>query len=76
MRKPTPITVLTGHLGSGKTTPVNRLLADLQGLRVAAVINDIGGINIGATLISEKGHAFITSDSPAASTNGCICCTL
>ena len=76
MRKPIPITVLTGYLGSGKTTLVNRLLADPQGLRIAVIVNDIGEINIDAALISEKGHASITDDSLVALTNGCICCTL
>nr|HML49093.1 GTP-binding protein [Clostridia bacterium] len=76
MKKVTPIAVLTGYLGSGKTTLVNRLLADPQGLRIAVIVNDIGEINIDATLIAGSGHASFADDSLVALTNGCICCSL
>ena len=45
------VTVLTGFLGSGKTTVLRRLLADPAGLRIAAVVNDIGAVNIDAVSI-------------------------
>ncbi len=76
MRKPVPVTILTGYLGSGKTTLVNRLLADPQGLRIAVIVNDLGEVNIDAALIAQKGHASFADDSLVALSNGCICCTL
>lgn len=76
MRNPIPVTVLTGYLGSGKTTLVNRLLADPQGMRIAVIVNDIGEINIDAALISGRGHASVADNSLVALTNGCICCSL
>ncbi len=76
MRDPIPVTVLTGYLGSGKTTLVNRLLADPQGLRMAVIVNDLGEVNIDASLIAQKGHASFADDSLVALSNGCICCTL
>ncbi|MDR1640503.1 MAG: GTP-binding protein, partial [Clostridiales bacterium] len=78
MRKhtPIPVTVLTGYLGSGKTTLVNRLLADPQGMRIAVIVNDIGEINIDAALIAAKGHASVEDTSLVSLTNGCVCCSL
>ncbi|WP_099205721.1 CobW family GTP-binding protein [Scatolibacter rhodanostii] len=76
MKKPIPVTVLTGYLGSGKTTLVNRLLADPQGMRIAVIVNDIGEINIDAKLIAGKGHASVADSSLVSLTNGCICCSL
>jgi len=43
---PVPILLITGFLGAGKTTLINRLLDELQGRRIAAVVNDFGAINI------------------------------
>ena len=48
------VTVLTGFLGSGKTTVLRRLLADPVGLRIAAVVNDIGSINIDAVSLKAS----------------------
>lgn len=76
MKTAIPVTVLTGYLGSGKTTLVNRLLADPQGMRIAVIVNDIGEVNIDAALIAGKGHASVADDSLVALTNGCICCSL
>jgi len=71
-----PVTLLTGYLGSGKTTLINRLLADPQGRKIAVIVNDIGEINIDSTLIAAKGNVSVAEDSLVALTNGCICCTL
>lgn len=76
MKRAIPVTVLTGYLGSGKTTLVNRLLADPQGMRIAVIVNDIGEVNIDAALIAQKGHVSVADDSLVALTNGCICCSL
>ncbi|MDA9441404.1 GTPase [Bradyrhizobium sp. CCBAU 51745] len=67
---PVPILLVTGFLGAGKTTVVNRLLAHAEGRRIAAVVNDFGAINIDAELIAGA------SDGVVSLANGCICCSL
>ena len=74
--KQTPILLLTGYLGSGKTTLVNRILANRKGIRFAVIVNDIGEVNIDADLIAKGGVVGTKDDSLVALQNGCICCTL
>lgn len=71
----TPITLLCGYLGAGKTTLLNRVLTNQQGYKVAVIVNDIGEINVDASLIAKGGNITDTSDIVPL-TNGCICCTL
>lgn len=71
-----PVLLLTGYLGSGKTTLVNRLLNNRRGLRFAVIVNDIGEVNIDADLIARDGIVGSNDDSLVALQNGCICCTL
>jgi len=65
-----PLTVIGGYLGAGKTTVLNHLLGNNNGLRIAALVNDFGDINIDADLIAS------TDGETIALTNGCACCTL
>ncbi len=65
-----PVTVISGYLGAGKTSLINRLLAEDHGLKLAVVVNDFGAINIDAELIGDA-----ETDAIALS-NGCICCTM
>lgn len=74
-KKKTPITLLCGYLGAGKTTLLNKVLNNQEGYRVAVIVNDIGEINVDASLIAKGGHITDTSDIVPL-TNGCICCTL
>ena len=78
MQTPTeiPVLLLTGYLGSGKTTLVNRILNNRQGIRFAVIVNDIGEVNIDADLIQQGGVVGKRDDSLVALQNGCICCTL
>ena len=76
MKKPlVPITLLCGYLGAGKTTLMNMILANQKGYKVAVIVNDIGEINVDASLIAKDAN--ITDKSSLVPlTNGCICCTL
>ena len=71
-----PITLITGYLGSGKTTLINHLLKNAGGHKMAVIVNDIGEVNIDADLIQKGGVVAEKDDSLVALQNGCICCTL
>lgn len=71
-----PVLLLTGYLGSGKTTLVNRILSNNKGIKFAVIVNDIGEVNIDASLIEQGGIVGQKDDSLVALQNGCICCTL
>lgn len=72
----TPVLLLTGYLGSGKTTLVNKILSNNKGIKFAVIVNDIGEVNIDADLIEKGGVVDQQDDSLVALQNGCICCTL
>ena len=74
--KEIPVLLLTGYLGSGKTTLVNHILANERGIKFAVIVNDIGEVNIDADLIQKGGVVGKKDDSLVALQNGCICCTL
>ena len=76
MTDKTPVLLLTGYLGSGKTTLLNRILANSKGIKFAVIVNDIGEVNIDASLIQQGGVVGMNDDSLVALQNGCICCTL
>ena len=63
--KETPVLLLTGYLGSGKTTLVNKILANKKGIKFAVIVNDIGEVNIDADLIEASG---ICEPAPIAQT--------
>ena len=68
--------LLTGYLGSGKTTLVNKILNNRKGIKFAVIVNDLGEVNIDADLIEKGGVVGQGDDSLMALQNGCICCTL
>ncbi len=67
---PLPLTVIAGYLGSGKTTLINKLLADAGGRRIMVLVNDFGELAIDAELIAARGGDTISLS------NGCVCCAI
>ena len=72
MTRKIPALVVSGFLGSGKTTLVRRLLADGQaaGLRVAVISNEFGELGIDQALLGHAGEAYVELEG------GCVCCRL
>jgi G3E family GTPase len=64
-----PVTLVTGFLGSGKTTLINHILSNRQGVRAAVLVNEFGDIGIDNDLI------IASADDMIELNNGCICCT-
>jgi cobalamin biosynthesis protein CobW len=74
-----PVTIVTGFLGSGKTTLIRHLLQNNQGRRIAVVVNEFGELGIDGELLRSCGYC--PEDGDASSnivelTNGCLCCTV
>ena len=65
-----PVTIITGFLGSGKTTLVNHILAEQRGLRIAVMVNEIGELAIDNELIVAA------ADDMVELSNGCVCCSI
>ena len=69
-----PVVLITGYLGSGKTTLLNNLLRQ-ETRRVALIVNDMGSINVDASILKKEG-ANVAECPMFELQNGCICCTL
>ncbi len=72
--KKIPVILITGYLGSGKTTLMQNLLKQEQ-RKIALIVNDMGSVNIDAALLN-KNRDRISSVEMVELQNGCICCTL
>ena len=70
MRNRIPVIVLAGYLGAGKTTVLNHLLHNAQGVRIGVVVNDFGAVNIDAFSVAGQ------VDSLVSLGNGCLCCAV
>ncbi|MCR4649929.1 MAG: GTP-binding protein, partial [Lachnospiraceae bacterium] len=73
-KREVPIVVITGYLGSGKTTLMQNILKQEQ-RKIALIVNDMGSINIDASILNKTGNKLLQIEMVEMQ-NGCICCTL
>ena len=66
-----PVTVVTGFLGSGKTTLINRILSEQHGRKIAVIVNEFGEVSIDGQLIVQEDQEELVEFN-----NGCLCCTV
>src|ERR1700761_925000 len=71
-----PCTIVTGFLGSGKTTLIRHVLAHAQGRRLALIINEFGDVGIDGEILKTCGAESCPEENIVELANGCICCTV
>ena len=71
-----PCTVVTGFLGSGKTTLIRNMLANANGKRLAIIVNEFGDIGIDGEILRSCGIENCSDENIVELANGCICCTV
>ena len=72
----TPVTIVTGFLGAGKTTLIRHLMANAGGRRLALIINEFGDVGVDGDLVKSCSDAACPEDAIIELANGCICCTV
>src|SRR5579862_6506507 len=71
-----PATIVTGFLGSGKTTLIRHLIRNARGRRLALVINEFGDVGVDGEILRGCGDTACPEDNIVELANGCICCTV
>lgn len=71
-----PVTLITGYLGSGKTTLMNELLRHQDTKGLALIVNDMGSVNVDAEILKKNNNKVSCDTKLIEMQNGCICCTL
>ena len=72
----TPVTVITGFLGAGKTTVIRHLLENPQGKRLAVIVNEFGDVGVDGEILKDCANENCPTDNILELANGCICCTV
>jgi len=72
----TPVTIVTGFLGSGKTTLIRHALTHAHGRRLALIINEFGDVGVDGDILKSCGATSCPQENIVELTNGCICCTV
>ncbi|SFL33859.1 cobalamin biosynthesis protein CobW [Shimia haliotis] len=71
-----PVTVITGFLGSGKTTLVRNLMQNPQGKRLAVIVNEFGDVGVDGEILKSCAIPDCPAENILELANGCICCTV
>ena len=71
-----PCTIVTGFLGSGKTTLIRHILANANGRRLAVIVNEFGDVGIDGEILKGCGDASCPEENIIELANGCLCCTV
>jgi cobalamin biosynthesis protein CobW len=71
-----PVTIVTGFLGSGKTTLIRHVLIHAHGRRLALIINEFGDVGVDGDILKSCGATSCAEENIVELTNGCICCTV
>jgi len=71
-----PCTIVTGFLGSGKTTLIRHVLANANGKRLAVIVNEFGDVGIDGEILKGCGDASCSEENIVELANGCLCCTV
>ena len=71
-----PCTIVTGFLGSGKTTLIRHVLANANGRRLAVIVNEFGDVGIDGEILKGCGDASCPEENIVELANGCLCCTV
>lgn len=72
----TPVTVITGFLGSGKTTLIRHLMANPGGRKLAVLVNEFGSVGVDGEILKSCADANCPEENIVELANGCICCTV
>ncbi|MBV8474191.1 MAG: cobalamin biosynthesis protein CobW, partial [Hyphomicrobiales bacterium] len=72
----TPVTIITGFLGAGKTTLIRHVLAHAHGRRLALIVNEFGDVGVDGEILRSCGVSSCPEENIVELANGCICCTV